>query len=313
MRSLYCAISYICNEQCVFCPCSEEGSFTMPSLTYSEICRAIDQSIEKKQIENVLLSGGEPTLHPDFFKIVKHIADKGLRIGLLTNAIKLSSTEFVEKLDLNCDLKQTDITIAFHSHIPQKHDYLTKHKNSFHLSCRGAMNLMQKDAKLSVKYNIVNYTYRGLADYVDWVNKNFPEKVTLLLANIDMNGVALKNNDIAGVHFNESMPFLTSALDRVIEARKKNLKRNVKVLTTPLCLIDPYYWGFIENKTQEIIDAYIVPDTEKNNPLLYDVSSGSGPMFAACTACEVKSFCPGTWRSFKNNYDESILRRIFAQ
>jgi MoaA/NifB/PqqE/SkfB family radical SAM enzyme len=285
----------------------------MPSLTYTEICRAIDESIEKRQIENVLLSGGEPTLHPDFLNIVKYISERGLKMSLLTNAIKFSNNEFVEKLEAYCDIKNTDITIAFHSHIPQMHDDLTQHKNSFNLSFRGAVNLIKKGAKLSVKNNIVNYTYMALTDYVDWVNENFPDNITLLFANIDVNGVALRNKEAIGVHFNESMPFLTAALDKVIAFRKKNTKRIVKVLTTPLCLIDPYYWGFIENKTQETIDAYIVPDIEEQNPLRFDVSSDSGPMFAACKECELKSYCPGTWRSFKNNYDESILKRIYAE
>ncbi len=313
MKNLYCATTYICNERCIFCPCSEEGTHDRPSLTYTEICRAIDEAIEKKQIENVCLSGGEPSLHPDFFDIVKYISEKNLKFSLLTNAIKLSNPEFVEKLGLCCDLKNADITIAFHSHIPQKHDELTQHKDSFNLSLRGAMNLIEKGAKFSVKNNIVNYTYKDLPDYVDWVYQTFPENVTLLFANIDVNGVALKNKNLVNVHFKESMPFLQAALDKVIEAREKGNKRNVKIFTTPLCLIDPYYWRFIERNTKELLTAYLVPNAKKNNPLLFDVSSDSGPMFKACGECAMKSYCPGTWRTFQYNADETILSRISAE
>jgi len=310
MRTLYCAITYICNERCVFCPCSEEGTHTRPSLTYTEICNAIDQSIEQKQIENVCLSGGEPTLHPDFLNIVKYIFEKGLKVSLLTNAIKLSDSAFVEKLGTCCDLKKTDIIIAFHSHIPEKHDALTQHKNSFNLSLKGAMNLIENGAQLSVKINIVNYSYRELPDYVDWVCKTFPESVTLIFANIDVNGVALKNKEFVNVPFCNSMPFLQAALDKVLEAREK---RNAKVLTTPLCLIDPYYWKFVEHKTKENLASYIVPNVKENNPLLFDVSSDSGPMFKACEECDLKPHCPGAWRTFQYNYDENILKRITAK
>ena len=73
--------------------------------------------------------------------------------------------------------------------------------------------------------------------------------------------------------------------------------------------MDPYYWGFVENATQLNIAAYKVP----NSDLLWDVSSDSGPLFKACSECELKEYCPGTWSSFKKNYDESILKSIASK
>jgi MoaA/NifB/PqqE/SkfB family radical SAM enzyme len=279
----------------------------------TEICQAIDEAVEKKQIENVLLSGGEPTIHPNFFDVVEYITQKGLKLSILTNAMKLADAEFFNRFLHSIDIKNADITIAFHSHIEEKHDALTQHKGSFRLSLNAALNLADKGIRLSVKNNIINYTCQSLPEYVNWVNKTFPESVTLLLANIDVNGVALRNKEKVSVHFTESMPYLAAALDIVISERKKGLKRNVKVLTTPLCLIDPYYWGFIENQTQNTIDAYKVPFMETENSLLFDVSSDSGPVFKSCESCDVKKYCPGTWRSFREIYDETILKRIYAE
>ena len=105
------------------------------------------------------------------------------------------------------------------------------------------------------------------------------------------------------------MPYLQQALDIIIDQRKAGHKRNVKVLTTPLCLMDPYYWGFVENATQTDIEAYKVP----NSDLLWNVSSDSGPLFKACVDCELKQYCPGTWNSFKKNYNESILKSIVSE
>ena len=69
MKTLYCAVGYACNERCMFCPCSEHPA-NQPSLSYEEICEAIDRSIEERGVDNILFSGGEPTLHPDFFRIL---------------------------------------------------------------------------------------------------------------------------------------------------------------------------------------------------------------------------------------------------
>jgi len=46
---------------------------------------------------SVVLIGGEPTMHPEFFKIIEIIRSAGLRVFLATNGIKFSNPEFLEK------------------------------------------------------------------------------------------------------------------------------------------------------------------------------------------------------------------------
>ncbi|MEG2095193.1 MAG: radical SAM protein [Alistipes sp.] len=305
MKTLYCAVGYLCNERCQFCPCSE-GSANMPSLTYEEICSSISRAIEERGVENILLSGGEPTIHPDFFRILEFIRGCDVKISLLTNALKLADDNFAEQMFSIIDGEKLDVTVAFHSHIPEKHDFLTQHKGSFERSMKGVANMLKHNVRLSIKNNIVNYTYKDLPEYVEWVTACFNDNVTLLFCNIDINGTALTNKTNVAVEFRQSIPYLQKALDIVIAKRKMGHKRNVKVLTTPLCLMDPYYWGFVESATQTNIAAYKVP----NSDLLWDVSSDSGPLFKACANCELNQYCPGTWNSFKNDYNESILKNI---
>ena len=302
MKTLYCAVSYVCNERCLFCPCSKD-SVSMPYLRYEEICDAIDRSAQERGINNVLLSGGEPTLHPDFFRIIEHIKEKGLRLSLLTNALQLADSTFANQMFSIVNGSQLDVTVAFHSHIPAKHDFLTQRNDSFCQSMRGVQKMLDQQVHLSIKNNIVNYTFRDLPDYVRWMTSTFDDSITLLLCNIDINGTAACNKENVAVSFEDSAPYVQKALDVVIELRKAGHKRNVKLLTTPLCKIDPYYWGFVENATRVNIAAYKVPKSD----LMWDVSSDSGPMFEACKKCDLKPCCPGAWRSFRDNYDETSL------
>ena len=281
MKTLYCAIGYLCNERCRFCPCSEESA-DVPSLTFEEICTAIRRAIEERGVKNILLSGGEPTIHPDFFRILEFIKSYDVNISLLTNALKLADINFAERMFSIIDGEKLDVTVAFHSHIPEKHDFLTQHKGSFEKSMKGVENMLKYNVRLSIKNNIVNYTYQDLPEYVKWATSHFNDNVTLLFCNIDINGTAANNKGNVAVEFRKSMPYLQQALDIIIDQRKVGHKRNVKVLTTPLCLMDPYYWGFVENATQTDIEAYKVP----NSNLLWNVSSDSGPLFKACADCE---------------------------
>lgn len=306
--TLYCAVEYRCNERCIFCPCSE-GSSKLGMLEYQDIIATIDEAVDNHGVENILLSGGEPTLHNDFFKIVEHIKRKGARFSLLTNALKLADKTSADKLFSIVNGNEVDVTVAFHSHIPALHDQLTQIKGSFERSMQGVRNMLEHNVKLSIKNNIVNATYKYLPDYVNWINETFDESVTLLLANIDINGTASYNRELVSVSFTDSMPYLQKALDIVVERRQHGLKRNVKVLTTPLCLMDPFYWGFVENATKGNLTAYKVP-MENESLLLFDVGSDSGPMFKACKQCALIEHCPGTWRSFATNYDENMLKGI---
>lgn len=274
-----------------------------------EIIDTIDEAVDNHGVENILLSGGEPTLHKYFLKIVEYIKRKGARFSLLTNALKLADKTFADKLFSIINGNEVDVTVAFHSHIPALHDQLTQIKGSFERSMQGVRNMLEHNVKLSIKNNIVNATYKYLPDYINWINETFDESVTLLLANIDINGTAACNRGLVSVSFIDSMPYLQKALDIVVERRQQGLKRNVKVLTTPLCLMDPFYWGFVENATQGNLTAYKVP-MENESRLLFDVGSDSGPMFKACKQCALTEHCPGTWRSFAANYDENMLKGI---
>lgn len=97
MKTLYCAIGYVCNERCQFCPCSE-GSVNVPSLSYDDICLSIRKSIEEKGVKNILLSGGEPTIHPDFFRILEFIKGYDVNISLLTNALRIADNNFANNM-----------------------------------------------------------------------------------------------------------------------------------------------------------------------------------------------------------------------
>lgn len=307
--TLYCAVGYNCNEKCRFCPCSENSS-GLGMLSYEEIVETIDIAVDRHGITNVLLSGGEPTIHPDFLKIIRHIAGKGVKLSLLTNALRLADANFADRLFSLVDGPEVDVTVAFHSHRPERHDMLTQVEGSFRKSMQGVRNMLRHGVRLSVKNNIVNANYQYLPDYVNWINATFDDNVTLLFANIDINGTAACNKDLVAVSFKDSVPFLQKALDIVVANRRAGHKRNVKVLTTPLCLLDPFYWGFVETATQGNLTAYKVPMEQGRENLLFDVGSDSGPMFNACKQCALTRHCPGTWRSFALNFDETMLKGL---
>jgi MoaA/NifB/PqqE/SkfB family radical SAM enzyme len=305
-------MSYDCNEKCIFCPCSEPGN-EVADLSLEEVKRSIEIAIDKSGAQNVLLSGGEPTIAKDFLPLLSYIRQKGLHISILSNSLKFAGKGFLQKMIDVTGTENIEITTAIHSHIPEKHDRLTQVPGSYHKSLEGLHNIIDSGIKTLVKHNIIRYTYQEMPEYAEWIYRTFPNEVAFLICNIDINGIALKNKDLIGISFEESTPYLEKALDVVIGYRQEGRKRNVKVFTTPLCTLDPYYWGFVNNETKDSLAALRVPSEETENDRLFlEIGSDSGPLFAPCRECALKGPCPGTWRKTGELFGDKIFKPVYA-
>ncbi len=77
-----------CNASCYFCYYRE--SLQDPVKSFDSIIEEIDQLL-LAGFTKIELSGGEPTIHPDFIKILEYISNKGAEPSFLTNAIAIDS------------------------------------------------------------------------------------------------------------------------------------------------------------------------------------------------------------------------------
>lgn len=85
-KKLYINIWNGCNLNCKHC-FNERGKVQKRLLTYSEIILLVEDAKENIGIEEIQISGGEPTQRPDFFVIIKELQRKGLRILLQSNGV----------------------------------------------------------------------------------------------------------------------------------------------------------------------------------------------------------------------------------
>ena len=82
------SITSACNMKCVYC--HNEGNKEFASLSLQDIDLLLASS-ENVDLKSVRLTGGEPTIHPDFIEICRLIKEKyGLQLGVNTNAMNIS-------------------------------------------------------------------------------------------------------------------------------------------------------------------------------------------------------------------------------
>lgn len=146
-----------CNNQCIFCLDSENQNGTFLSL--KEIKNNLLKGREEK-IKRVILSGGEPTIHPDFLSIVKMAKKLGYtHIQIITNGRMFAYQDFLEKAIRN---GVREITFSIHGHNSKLHDQQTQVKGSFNQSLKGLINALKIPGlivNVDVVINKINYKY----------------------------------------------------------------------------------------------------------------------------------------------------------
>lgn len=90
-----------CNLSCPVCFADSPRTSAVDALPFAEICRRVEAVLQRKgQIDILQLSGGEPTIHPEFFRVLEWaLAHPQVGHVLLnTNGIKLTQERFFESV-----------------------------------------------------------------------------------------------------------------------------------------------------------------------------------------------------------------------
>ncbi|MBQ7849914.1 MAG: radical SAM protein [Clostridia bacterium] len=311
MSSMYLALGYRCNHHCFFCPCGNNDVKT-PAASTDDILRAIDLGVKEQGVTHITLSGGEPTLHPDFNRILKHCASLGLQAGLLSNGDTFHRMENVERFFADVPRDCVQITTALHSHQPEPHDRVTGSPGSFGRSVQGLLNVMAQGLHVTVKQVISRWNYQSLPDFVDFCFREFGPRASMTLCGMDFCGMQPDQISEVAVGYSEIGPCLEKALDLVISLRQQyRAFPQFTVADLPLCCVDPYYWRFFTRVSRSTLSQYSAPaDAQGHVKSHYDSVNDCDIFFQACRSCCVAEHCPGVWYTAYRHFGESEARCI---
>lgn len=90
ISSVHLSLSDSCNLQCIYCYAKERVEGYFPKMTLDDYKVVIDDILSLSGNVTFTLTGGEPLLNPDCFKIAEYIKEKGGRVFLLSNGTLFS-------------------------------------------------------------------------------------------------------------------------------------------------------------------------------------------------------------------------------
>lgn len=188
----------VCNRTCSFC--NEEGDMhTIGSVEPDDIFFTCVHSILRSmQFERVMLTGGEPTLHPKLNDVVAGIESKD--ISITTNGIRPVSKHDWTGLKKNGLQK---VIVSLHDVSPQSFLQLETRQKSFGWAVRALdaqkYNLMSaSEAGLLVRVNVVAYSTHDhilkVFDVLEPLQQKYHFDIRLLndLANIEQSQSVIK-------------------------------------------------------------------------------------------------------------------------
>lgn len=228
-------LTYNCNNQCLFCynvnkspdaVSSDQDDLYNTILPYDKICKIIDKLVDAEVFE-LVFTGGEPTLHPDFLNILSYALDKGLKASFITNANSMTK-ELAKKI---ARLGVQAAQISLHGSTEQLHDSLTHTKNSFQKAMRGIDYLISQGIHLNLNMTVCKENKHDVFNTAK-LAKEYGMK-SFSMTRFIASGEGLANVDSIGLVKED----LESILDQ-IEKIDKELGIELSVLTPiPLCSI----------------------------------------------------------------------------
>ncbi len=119
-------LTRVCNQRCLFC--LDRGAQNGSSLSIDSLKRSLARG-RKQGLTRVVLSGGEPTLHPAFLEIVRTACSLGYtHVQTITNGRRFCYPAF---LDGAVEAGLREVTFSLHGNTPALHDRLTRVPGSF--------------------------------------------------------------------------------------------------------------------------------------------------------------------------------------
>jgi len=279
-----------CNNRCLMCT---NPSDFWESDVYTQ--RFLEQRLRelKKDLaaaDSILLTGGEPTIHPKFLSVLKFASQNypDHRLDLLSNGRRFFYEDFTQEVMKTPNLV---VAVALHGFNSQTHDRITRSAGSFEQTLQGIRNILNfKNEKLNqvieIRVVISRLNYRFLTKILKLIKKEFGQADRVVLIFLEVEGRGSDNFAKVGLTYAKFRPYL----EKIYPFFGKF--NELRLYHFPLCTLPSKFWPYVWRTLPE-----------------YEIT-----FLSACSQCLYKKYClgihhgylekvgPREFRAIKNNF-----------
>lgn len=235
----------------------------------------------------VSLTGGEPTLHPDFMKLIAYFRRRLPRtpITMLSNGRRLGSRPFAEKF---CAAARPPFSVAIALHGPDArvHDPVTGVKGSFRQTMAGLRNMLSIPGAPALEIRLVLHrrNIRSLERTLGLLLREFPRTSAYRVTAIhyEIEGMSLANHGKLSLRLSDS----AAALGRAMPLMRKF--GDFRLYHFPLCVV---------RKELRPLCRVTLPPEDRVYP-------------ARCRRCAARRRCLGLMKDYLEHFGDGELRAL---
>lgn len=283
----------LCNYKCGFCYYKNQLDVN----TEFEIIKKRIDDLYNLGCRDFDLSGGESSVHPDFFKILEYLKSLNVKISCLTNGLKFSKIEFLEKAK---SFGLSDILFSLHS-IGSTHDKIVGRDKAFEKILQAIDNAKKLNIRIRINSTITNQNFHLVDnEYFDVVESLEPFEMNFLPLNYFS-----QNSNAKGLKYSE----ILEPIKRFIDKSKIKL---INVRYVPFChmvgyeknvvgyyqhIYDLYDWNIAYYEYKESTIQNLKEQAAKNRKFSYRKDP-------KCKTCKYFYICDGIEPQITKLYDE---------
>ncbi|MFW6025780.1 MAG: radical SAM protein [Candidatus Woesearchaeota archaeon] len=280
-------VGFTCNNCCKFCAQSNKRD-KYKDKTEFEIKRIIDESV--KEHEEIVFTGGEPTMRNELPELVRYAKEKGFKkIHIQSNGRRFAYKDYCEELIK----KGANIFgLAIHGHNAETHEKLTNATGSFNQTLQGIKNLVNLEQIVFINIVVNKLNYKHLPDIADILIDAGVNKYQFAFMHI--NPIIADDKDL----IEEIVPQKSKVIPYIKEGLKRGIEAGIRVSTEaiPFCLLEDYKEYISENGGIPNGDVYnetkVIKDFEN-----YRKKEGKKKA-EKCKQCKYFKICEGPWKEY---------------
>lgn len=164
-------ITRTCNLRCIHCY-SDSAALNYDGELTLDQCLATIDDVADYQASALLLSGGEPLVHPHFFDILEHATERGLKVTISTNGTQISRP-IAEKLKA---LNVAYVGISLDG-IGAVHDQFRGKVGAFDQAVRGFEYCREVGQKTGLRLTLTKNNAESIEEILDFIDAHDIQRV----------------------------------------------------------------------------------------------------------------------------------------
>ncbi len=286
-----------CNHFCGFC-----SNPTTPYVHNMDTMKPLVDDFVRRGYFGVILTGGEPTLHPDLPEIAGYARDQGLHVRMITNGWRLADEKFAKAL---AEAGLQHVHISVYSLKPDVEAALRGLPGTLPKAYAAVENAHKFGLDININCVISKMNADHLHENIEYWIKNHPYIRHFVWNNLDPSmGRAEVNQD----QFTPRLSDFEESLRRAMSLLHSS-GRTFRVEKVPLCYMTEFAWASTETRKIVKGEERIVHFLDNKQTVR---QTDWGHLYSeSCGVCSLRTICGGLFDQ-GDGYDPVELYPVFV-